>query len=75
LQLCIGLLEGHEHASFVELRGAAHEEFCGEQRLAASRATADQRWPSARQPAPRDFVETVDARRALRQLSRRGGGL
>ncbi len=74
LQLRFRLLEGHEHARLVELHRAAHEEFHGQQRLAAPRAAADQRRPPARQPAAGDFVETLDARGALGQMSRRGGG-
>ena len=69
LQLRVRLLEGHEHARLAELRRAAHEEFRGEQRLAATRAAADQRGPSARQSAAGDFVETLDARGTFGQLS------
>jgi hypothetical protein len=74
LQLRLRLLEGHENARLAELHGAAHEEFRGEQRLAAARAAADQRGPPTRQPATGDFVETLDARRTLGQTSRRESG-
>ena len=72
LQLRGRLLESHEHARLAELRGAAHEKLRGEQRLAAPRAAADQRGPPARQSTARDFVETLDARGALGQLSSPG---
>ena len=74
LQLRFRLLEGHEHARLAELHRAAHEEFHGQQRLAATRATAHQRGPPARQSAAGDFVETLDARRTLGQMNDRGGG-
>ena len=51
-----------------------HEEFHGQQRLAAPRAAANQRGPPPWQPAAGNFVETLDARRTLGQTSRRGGG-
>jgi hypothetical protein len=68
-------LEGHENARLAELHGAAHEEFRGHERLAATRAAAHQRGPPARQSAAGDFVETLDAGGAPGQLSRRGTGL
>ena len=74
-QLLFRLLESHEHARLAELHRAAHEKFRREQRLAATRAAADQRGPPARQPAAGDFVETLDAGGALGQLSRWRGGL
>ncbi len=61
----VALLERHEHARLAELRGAAHQELHGQQRLAAAGAAADQRRPAARQAAPGDLVEAGDA----------GGGL
>ena len=74
LQLGFRLLEGHENARLAELHRSAHEEFRGQQRLAATRAAAHQRGPPARQPAAGDFVETLDARRTLGQTSSRRGG-
>jgi hypothetical protein len=71
LQLRLCLLKGHEYARLAELRRAAHEEFRGQQRLATTRAAADQGGPPARQPAAGDFIESLDARRALGQLSSR----
>ena len=74
LQLRFRLLEGHKHARLVELHRAAHEEFHGQQRLAATRAAADQGGPPSRHPAAGDFVETLDAGGALGQVSRRRVG-
>ena len=62
-----GLLERHEDAGLVVLERAAHQEFHGEQRLAAARAAAHQGGPAARQSAIGDFVQTRDAGRGLGQ--------
>ena len=42
-----GLLERHEDAGLVVFERAAHQEFHGEERLAATRAAAHQRGPAA----------------------------
>ena len=70
-QLPGGLLEAHEHARLVVLEDAAHQEFGGEQGLAAARAAAHQRGTAARQAAAGDLVEALDAGRCLRQRRER----
>ena len=65
-------LERHEDARLAELDRAAHEKLDRKQGLAATGAAADQRGPAAGQAATRDFVETLDARGALRQKGGRG---
>src|SRR4029077_13271687 len=52
-----GLLERHEDTGLVEVERAAHQEFHGEQRLAAARAAADQRGPTA--PASAGFSSRI----------------
>src|SRR5262249_46628960 len=59
------LLEGQKHTRFSELGGPAHEEFDGEQGLAAAGTAADECRPTARQAAARDFVQPVNARSGL----------
>ncbi len=63
--LVLVLLERHENARFVEINGAVDQEGEREQRLAGSRAAADERRPSRRQPAARDLVEPTDPVRVL----------
>ena len=60
-------LEGQEDTGFVELGGAANQEFDGQKRLAAARAAADQRGTTTRQSAAGDFIEALDARGRLGQ--------
>src|SRR5262249_10638315 len=64
-QLLGGLLEGHEDTRLVVLGGALDEELQAQQRLAAAGAAADERGPAARQPAPGDLVQPLDARGGL----------
>ena len=64
------LLEAHEDAGLAVLGRAADEELHGHQRLAAAGAAADQRRPALRQTAPRDLVQSGDARGGLRQTPR-----
>jgi hypothetical protein len=73
--IAIALLEGHEHPRLAELHRAAHEEYRGEQRLAATCAAADECGPPARQPAVSDFIETLDAGGTFGQTNRLRGGL
>jgi hypothetical protein len=74
LQFRVRFLERHEYARLAELRGAAHQEFRGKEGLAATRPAANQRGPPARQTAAGNFVETLDARGALGQMSFWRGG-
>ena len=60
-----GLLEGHEHAGFVELRRSPDQEFHRQQRLAAAGTSADQRGSAARQTTSRNFIQPLDARGSL----------
>ena len=71
-QLGARLLKGHENAGFVELHGAAHEEFHRQERLATARPAADKRGPPARQSAVRYLVKSMNARGALGET--KGGG-
>ena len=63
------LLERHEHAGFVEVHGAVHQEREAEQRLAGSRPAADEGRPAFRQAAARDLVEAADAGEGFRQVA------
>jgi hypothetical protein len=62
-----GLLERHEDTRLVVLERTAHEEFQGEERLAAARTAAHQGGPPARQSAMGDFVQARYASRGLGQ--------
>ena len=64
-QLARALLEAEDGPRLAELRRAAHEKLEPEDRLSAARAAADQRGPTARQPARGELVEAGDARRRL----------
>ncbi len=64
-QFRLALLEGHEDPRFLLVGGAAHQEFHGQQGLAATGATADQGRAAARQAAICDVVEAHDAGRGL----------
>ena len=60
-QLLGVLLEGHEDARLAELHRAAHEEFHGQQRLAAAGAAAQERRPPLGQAAAGEFIQSLDA--------------
>src|SRR5262249_42745763 len=63
------LFKSQEDAGFPELGGPAHEEFGGEQSLAASGAAAHQRRAAARQTAAGDFIKAGNAGWRLREGS------
>ena len=66
-QVVGGLLERHEDAGLVVFERAAHQEFHGQEGLAAPRAATDQRGPAAWQSAVGDLIEPRNAGRGLGQ--------
>ena len=66
-QLLAGLLERDENPGLVELGGPANQELHGEDGLAASGGTADERGPAPGQAAAGDLIEPGDAGQSLRE--------
>jgi hypothetical protein len=60
-QLLVRLFERHEHARLVELGSSTHQEFHGQDSLAAARRAAQKRRPPFGQTATGDLVQADDA--------------
>lgn len=66
-KLLRGFLEGKENARLAEPRRSLHEELHAEEGFPAPGAPANQGGAASRKATPSDFIEALDARRALGQ--------